>query len=140
MVIVDTNILAYLLLAGDRTPNAQALLKADEDWHTDSFALVEFSNLLATSVRVQGLAPSTARDLLAAAEVLVRRGLHTVQHDTALALANRYSVSAYDARFLAVADEVGSRLVTEDIRLRKAAPELTRSLSEALEEMAVRGG
>jgi predicted nucleic acid-binding protein len=41
-------------------------------------------------------------------------------------------VSAYDARFLAVADTLGTKLVTEDAKLRAAAPDLTRSLAQAL--------
>jgi predicted nucleic acid-binding protein len=49
-----------------------------------------------------------------------------------LAIAARHHVSAYDARFLALADHLGRRLVTEDIRLRIAAPALTQSLAEAL--------
>ena len=41
-------------------------------------------------------------------------------------------VSAYDARFLAAARALGVKLVTEDARLRRAAPELTQSLTAAL--------
>jgi predicted nucleic acid-binding protein len=48
--------------------------------------------------------------------------------DTAL----RYRVTAYDARFLALARQLGRPLVTEDVNLRAAAPKLTQSLAEAL--------
>lgn len=138
MVIVDTNVLAYLLLDGIPTPSARALRTLDPDWHTESFALVECSNVLATHVRVGGLTATEAGDLLAEIEELVRDGLHTVALETALEFAVRYSVSAYDARFLALADELGGRLVTEDAKLRKAAPDLTRSLAEALKDIAFR--
>ena len=50
----------------------------------------------------------------------------------ALALAAEFGVSAYDARFLGAAQRLGARLVTEDARLRAAAPALTCSLAEAL--------
>ena len=53
-------------------------------------------------------------------------------HDAALALATRHGVTAYDARFLALAERVGLRLVTEDSKLRAAAPALTQSLADAL--------
>ena len=43
-----------------------------------------------------------------------------------------HGVSAYDARFLVAARELGVKLVTEDEKLRRAAPELTQSLEEAL--------
>lgn len=32
MVIVDTNILAYLLIVGERTADAQSLYDRDPDW------------------------------------------------------------------------------------------------------------
>ena len=53
-------------------------------------------------------------------------------HASVLAIAARHRVSAYDARFLALADQLGSRLVTEDARPRAAAPAVTQSLVEAL--------
>ena len=49
-----------------------------------------------------------------------------------LVIAARHGVSVYDARFLALADQLGTRLVTEDAKLRAAAPALTQSLAEAL--------
>lgn len=55
-----------------------------------------------------------------------------VPHEAALDLATRYSVTSYDARFLALAERLGTRLVTEDAKLRKAAPALTRSAAEAM--------
>jgi predicted nucleic acid-binding protein len=44
----------------------------------------------------------------------------------------QYRVTAYDARFLALAQQLDRRLVTEDAKLRAAAPKLTQSLVEAL--------
>ena len=55
MIVVDTNVIAYLLIEGDRTVDAQALRLADSDWRSEPFLLVEFSNLLATQVRAKAL-------------------------------------------------------------------------------------
>ena len=46
--------------------------------------------------------------------------------------AAHYRISAYDAHYLVVARHLGVKLVTEDAWLRKAAPELTQSLAEAV--------
>lgn len=56
-----------------------------------------------------------------------------VAHSRALRVAGQFAVSACDARFLAAAQSLGGRLVTEDAKLRAAAPALTQSLGEALE-------
>lgn len=132
MVVVDTNILAYLLIEGDRTAEAQALFARDSDWRTEHFALVEFTNLLATAARTRVLASDLASGLLSAAEQHLSGGLYFVAHEDALAMAVQYGVSAYDARFLATAKALGARLVTEDVKLRRAAPELTMPLAEGL--------
>lgn len=131
MFVVDTNILAYLLILGDRTPEAQALFSHDADWKSEVFVLVEFSNILATYQRLGKLSKTQAEHLLHEAEIRVR-GLIRLPHLTALRTAQRFRVSAYDARFLATAENLGSRLVTEDAKLRTAAPALTQSLPEAL--------
>ena len=131
MVVVDTNILAYLLIDGDRTPDAQALLARDAEWKSEAFLLIEFSNILATYVRAGSLRRGDAYALLDEAEKRVR-GLVNLPHSRALRLAEQFAVSAYDARFLGAAQTLGARLVTEDTRLRAAAPTLTLSLADAL--------
>jgi predicted nucleic acid-binding protein len=131
VLAVDTNVLAYLLLEGDRTADAQALYAMDADWRSEGFLLIEFSNVLATYSRRGALAGDTAAGLLATAE-RVAGGLVNLPHRRALALAAEYGVSAYDARFLGAAQALGTKLVTEDAKLRAAAPQLTRSIAQAL--------
>ena len=131
MVVVDTNILAPLLIEGDLTKDAQALYARDPDWRSEGFVLIEFSNLLATQIRSGRLAAGAAPPLLADAE-RVLTGLVQVPHARALQLAAAHGVSAYDARFLAAAQTLAGKLVTDDARLRAAAPALTRSLAHAL--------
>jgi predicted nucleic acid-binding protein len=131
VVVVDTNVVAYLLIEGDRTAAAQTLWARDADWRSESFIMIEFSNVLATYVRKALLERDRAAALLAQARQLMP-GLEDVEHDLALATAAELGVSAYDARFLALARRSGRRLVTDDVKLRRAAPDWTRSLDEAL--------
>lgn len=131
VLVVDTNILAYLLIEGDRSRDAQALFSLDPDWRSEAFVMVEFSNLLATYVRAGALARKRAESLLADAGSKMQ-GLVSVPHERALGIALEHAISAYDARFIAAASRLGARLVTEDGRLRTAAPAFTQSLSDAL--------
>ena len=131
MVVVYTNILAYLLIAGDRTKDAQSLYERDADWKSEAFLLIEFSNILATYQRNGYLSGNQSESLLNEAETRMNN-LIAVPHVTALQTAQRFVVSAYDARFLAVAEKLGAKLVTEDTKLRFAAPTLTQSLSDVL--------
>ncbi len=132
MQIVDTNVLVYLLLEGDHSAAVRRLHSLDADWHTESFMFIEFSNVLTTAVRTSRLSLAQASELLNSIAEVVSDNYHSVPHSDALAIAAQYSVSAYDARFLSLALSVESRLVTEDRKLRTAAPLLTQSVAEAL--------
>jgi predicted nucleic acid-binding protein len=73
-----------------------------------------------------------AEDILSEAITLLDGKLVQIPHPSVLSIAVRYRVTAYDARFLALAHRLGTRLVTQDAKLRSAAPALTQSLAEAL--------
>ena len=135
MIAVDTNVIAYLLIEGDRTADAQALRLADPDWRSEPFLLVEFSNLLATQVRAKALSAAQAKSLLEVAAQQVSAWVE-VPPAEALAVAFDHQVSAYDARFVACARRLSVPLVTEDSRLRAATPGSSMSIAEAVSRSA----
>ncbi|MEA3140135.1 MAG: hypothetical protein QOK23_2304 [Gammaproteobacteria bacterium] len=130
MVLVDTNVLAYLMLEGDRTSAAQELFERDADWRSEAFIMVEFSNVLTTYVRTKVLSRDQGSKLLAGAEKLVPV-LTSVRNARALEVATQFGISAYDARFVALAIQMKVKLVTEDAKLRAAVPSWTVSLASA---------
>lgn len=132
MVVVDCNVVVHLLLEGEETPRARALLGRDADWHSEALLMFEFVNVLATAVRVRWLAMRHATIAISQARAVIEPGLHLADHQRTLDAAAHYHVSAYDARYLVVARDLETKLVTEDARLRKAAPSLTLSLADAI--------
>ena len=132
MVAVDTNIVVALFIRGRFSDDALKLQRKDSVWRTEPFTLAEFSNVLATYQRGRYLSQAAALERLQLAEEFLSPNYVRVSNQSALELALQYRVSAYDARLLAVADQLGLRLITEDIQLRTAAPALTQSLKEAL--------
>lgn len=131
MQLVDTNILAYLLIEGDRTAAAQALFARDADWSSEAFVLVEFSNILCTYTRSRALSVAQGIELLARASTLMPI-LPTVEHAEAFDMAMQFGLSAYDGRFIALAKQMKSRLVTADKKLQAAVPAWTVSLERAI--------
>ena len=131
MVLVDTNILVYLMIEGDRTPAAQELYERDADWRSEALVMVEFSNVLATYVRSKALTYERAIKLLEQALALVPM-LTNVMHAQALETAAQFGISAYDARFITLAEQMRAKLVTEDIKLQLAVPSWTVSLAGAV--------
>ena len=133
MVLVDTNVFVALMI--QNTPwNGQAteLFSRDPDWRSEAHALVELSNVLLRLVRVKEIGEAEALSKLREAQSQFSEGLLYLPHTEALSIALHLHCSAYDARFLGAARELGVKLTTEDTKLRKAAPELTQSLAEAL--------
>jgi predicted nucleic acid-binding protein len=111
---------------------ARQLYARDPDWSTESHALVEVTSALTRYVRTRELTLDQAIPLLHEAIDRVEPHVLQVAHEDALRIAVTRGVSAYDARFLVAAMQLGVRVVTEDGKLRAAAPELTMSINEAL--------
>ncbi len=132
MILVDTNIIAPLYMRSARSEAVTELFTRDAVWRTEPLALIELSNVLITYERARYITAATARDCLNRAAAFLQPQLFRVSHQAALDAALRYGTTAYDARFLALAQQLGQRLVTEDAKLRAAAPRLTQSLTEAL--------
>jgi predicted nucleic acid-binding protein len=132
MLVVDTNIIAPLYVRSAHTDAVTKLFAQDQMWRTEPLALIELSNVLITYERARYITGATARDCLNRAAAFLQPNLFRVSHQAALDAALRYGTTAYDARFLALAQQLDSRLVTEDAKLRSAAPKLTQSLAEAL--------
>ncbi|HEX5315387.1 MAG TPA: type II toxin-antitoxin system VapC family toxin [Candidatus Kapabacteria bacterium] len=134
MLIVDANILAYLVIEGERSNQARALLQKDYDWHSEAFIFVELTNILATSLRLERVNFEYCRMVLERAEAFMGSTVHLTSHLEVIRTAHEFRISAYDARYIALAREFGTPLITEDAKLRRAVPRLTISLNDALEQ------
>jgi len=132
MLLVDTNIIAPLYVRSAGSQAVAKLFARDAVWRTEPLALIELSNVLIAYERARYITAATARDCLNRAAPFLQPHLFRVSHQAALDAALRFRTTAYDARFLALARQLGVRLVTEDAKLRAAAPALTQSLAEAL--------
>lgn len=132
VVLVDTNVIVSLLIDNDWSDRARELYRRDPRWQTENHALVECTNVLVRYLRNGLMTGAEARAVLLTAETLFADNALHADHQAALMVGWERQVSAYDARFLVVARELGVRLTTEDAKLRHAAPELTQSLEQAL--------
>jgi predicted nucleic acid-binding protein len=83
----------------------------------------EFLNILATYAKAGGASLEEVQTLWNEASNLAGPGEHDVDMMEALELAVRGGISAYDAQYVALAQQLGVPLVTEDRRLREAFPE-----------------
>lgn len=120
MIVVDSNVIAYLYLPGAHTAAAEALLERDEDWAAPLLWRSELRNILAGYLRRGTLSLETARAIQFEAESLLADGEHEVDSRLVLELVRDSDCSAYDGEFVALARTLGVKLVTLDRQLLKA--------------------
>ena len=131
MIVVDTNVLAYLLLPYEFSPQADALYKSDSDWAVPIFWRSEFRNLLAGYLRRKTLTFDEVVKVQAEAEKLLAGNEHEVDPRRVLELVRDSDCTAYDCEFVAIARLLDVKLVTMDKKLLKAFPKHATSLSAA---------
>ena len=129
MIVVDTNVLAYLYLPGEYTLAAEALLETDPDWAAPLLWRSEFRNILAGYLRRAKLTVEQAHSLQGEAEDLLRGAEYEVDSHSVLALVADSDCSAYDCEFVALAMRLGTKLVTMDGKLLRAFPGVAVALS-----------
>jgi predicted nucleic acid-binding protein len=127
VIVVDSNILAYLYLPGEFTVAAEALLEQQPEWAAPPLWRSEFRNILAGYVRRKTLSFEQACSLQAEAEALMTGFEFEVHSRDVLGLVRDSECSAYDCEFVALAERLDAKLVTMDKKVLKAFP--TRAVS-----------
>ena len=127
MIVVDTNVLAYLYLPGEHTAAAEALLVRDAEWAAPILWRSEFRNILAGCIRRSIVSFEQALSLQHEAESLLAGCEFEVESRSVLELVRDSDCSAYDCEFIALAMKLDTKLYTMDKKLLKAFP--TRALS-----------
>ena len=120
MIVVDSNVLAYLYLPGEFTEAAEALLGREPEWAAPILWRSEFRNILAGYLRRKSLSFEQAVALHEEAEDLLVGREHEVDSRSVLELVRDSDCSAYDCEFIALAARLGTKLVTMDKKLLKA--------------------
>lgn len=130
MIVVDTNVVAYLLIEGEKTSLAQEAYRQDSTWLVPALWKHEFLNVLATFGRQGGANLEELTEIWRQATSFFSRHEQEPAMELALRLAYERELSACDAQFAALAIESGVRLVTEDQRLLRTFPNFAQSLAD----------
>ena len=129
MIVVDTNVIAYLWLPGARTAAAERLLREDPDWNAPLLWRSEFRNVLAGSLRRGDVTLETALQIVNGAEEQMRGREFSVPSAQVLARVEESACSAYDCEFVVLAQELGIPLVTSDFKVLRDFPSVARALA-----------
>ena len=122
MIVVDTNIIAYLLIKGENTELVKKLLKLDPEWISPVLWRSEFRNVVSMYIRYKYFDVSEAQFIVNKAEELMKEGEFQVQSRDVIELAAESGCSAYDCEYVALARDADVKLITTDRELLKAFP------------------
>jgi len=129
MIVIDSNVLAYLYLPGEYTAAAEALFERDPDWASPILWRSEFRNILAGYMRRRDISFEQAIGLQKEAESLLAGCEFEVESQAVLELVRDSDCSAYDCEFIALAMKLHTNLFTMDKKLLRAFPKRAVALS-----------
>ncbi len=132
MIVVDTNVVAYLLLAGPQTEKAEALLLHDPEWAAPVLWRSELRNVLSGYLRRGQLDRQQVLRLQGQAESLLQGREVPVDSADVFRLVETSDCSAYDCEFVAAALALQTRLITSDRQLLRAFPTLASPFEHAV--------
>jgi predicted nucleic acid-binding protein len=128
VIVVDTNVLAYLFLPGDQTSAARGALARDPVWAAPLLWRSELRNVLRGYVKRGHLPVRRAITVQTLAEELMAGREYQVESQAVLELAAESGCSAYDCEFIALARALGVPLVTSDRDIMSSFPANTVAL------------
>jgi predicted nucleic acid-binding protein len=132
MIVVDTNVIAYLYLPTECTEQAEQLLEQEPVWTAPLLWRSEFRNVLALYLRRQLIGFEKALQLQMEAETLMSENEYEIDSFDVMKLVRESRCSAYDCEFVALATNLRTTLVTMDQSILREFPNTAVSLTSFL--------
>jgi predicted nucleic acid-binding protein len=124
MIVVDTNLLACLLLPTPFSTEAEAVFLKDPEWMAPALIHSELRNVMLGAVRRKDIDPQDADSLLARASEIISLPARRIDGSEVFALALRSGCNSYDCEFVWLAGNLHSSLITADKKVLNAFPDL----------------
>ena len=128
MIVVDTNVVIYLVTGRDFSSHAQRLLREDPEWIAPRILWSELRNVVAGLVRRDFVQLSDAVAMVADADSVLAGTAPEVDSAQVVTTALESGLSAYDAEFVVLARSLGVSLVTADRQILECAGDVAVAL------------
>jgi predicted nucleic acid-binding protein len=130
LIVADTNIVFQLVVDSEFRTEARLLMAQDPQWRMPPFWRVELLNALATQMRTGKMTRAMVEEARRGAYAI--KAIHEIipSEERALDFVQLCGCSAYDALFLAAADQLGVKLVSLDKKLIQKAPKYAIHLKD----------
>ena len=122
MIVVDTNVLAARCLYSTSTHLAKAVEQKDAVWITPYLWRYEFQNILAKAIWSEMLELPDAIKAWHIAVTQIKANERDPSPENVMKLVESSRITAYDATFVALAQELSIPCITEDKELCRKFP------------------
>ena len=130
MIVVDTNIIAYLYLEERYSSHLEKLLLIDSEWLAPILWRSEFRNVLSLYFRKGLIDFVQTGKIMREAELRMYNREFFPASTLVLRLLKNSSLSAYDCEFVALAQEMNLILITVDKKILREFPNTAISLEK----------
>jgi len=132
VIVADANIIVYRLIPSSRTADVISLVHFDVEWAAPILWRSEVRNALSNHMRAGHINKQDAKSMMQLATACLLGGEHAVSNHVVFDLVARSRCSAYDCEYIALAEALGTVLVTEDQKLLRAFPKRCRSIAQVI--------
>jgi predicted nucleic acid-binding protein len=123
VIVVDTNVVARLVLPGQGADLAEEVHQRDPEWVAPPLLYSEIRNVLVMMIRRRDLRVEQAIRVAARAVEIMKGDQVPVATPDVLELAERSGCTAYDCEFVALAKELDAMLVNSDRQVLTSFPD-----------------
>jgi len=129
VIVVDTNIISYLYISGDRSQQSDDLLSYDSSWVAPILWRSEFRNVLARYLREKLLNMDDNLLIIQQAEALLGNREYEISSAHIMQLVASSQCSAYDCEFVALAQYLDVPLISADKKVIREFPGIAKSVN-----------
>jgi predicted nucleic acid-binding protein len=134
VIVVDTNIIAYMTFPTRYSPAVHSLHERNSIWEAPLLWKSEFLNVLSLYYRKGLIDYNEGLYALDFAERLIGGREHAVPAKAIIDAVTSSSCSSYDCEFVVLANQLGTKLVTYDKNLIKEFPDFALTPEVYLEQ------
>jgi predicted nucleic acid-binding protein len=132
MIVVDTNVTAYLLIDGRHSELARSVHQLDSEWWVPAVWQHEFVNMMTNYGKFGGFSVDECIATWSDALNVLKCRIEEPDWSGVLQTAVKHGITAYDAQFIWLADAKVTVCVTEDKELVKKFPKTAISMENFL--------
>jgi predicted nucleic acid-binding protein len=130
MIVVDANIVVYFVLSGPNTAMARRVFAKHSVWCVPELWKHEYLNVLVTLAKTGHATREQCLQAWEHAGALLTGRVLPVDPLVVFRIAVDHRISAYDAQYVALAEELNVQCVSEDGRLRRTFPGRVATMQE----------